>query len=159
MPCRWLSSFGRRAWPVFMAAADVATWLAVITRRGAEETWVTVDLATAFLRAARRERFTCTARVLNIGRQLVYAVGRMRSRRRGLADAPHRDVRANAGRARGNGPAAARRDNLRVRAPERHDSHRSFVTESLMTQAPLFDRGRPGACVPGATASGWGSGS
>src|SRR5438034_11200997 len=25
--------------PVFMAAADVAIWLAVVTRRGAEETW------------------------------------------------------------------------------------------------------------------------
>ena len=26
--------------PVFMAAADVAIWLAGVTRRGAEETWV-----------------------------------------------------------------------------------------------------------------------
>ena len=60
--------------PVFMAAADVAIWLAVVTRGGAEETWVTVDLKTAFLRAARREPFTCTARVLKLGRQLVYAV-------------------------------------------------------------------------------------
>ena len=60
--------------PVFMAAADVATWLAIATRRGPDETWVTVDLKTSFLRAARRERFTCTARVLRIGRQLAYAV-------------------------------------------------------------------------------------
>lgn len=60
--------------PVFMAAADVAIWLAVVTRRGTSETWVTVDLKTAFLRAARREPFTCTARVLKIGRHLVYAV-------------------------------------------------------------------------------------
>jgi len=32
--------------PVFMAAADVAIWLAVVTRRGAEETWDTVVLLT-----------------------------------------------------------------------------------------------------------------
>ena len=38
---------------VFMAAADVAIWFAVATRRGCDETWVTVDLKTAFLRAAR----------------------------------------------------------------------------------------------------------
>ena len=37
--------------PVFMAAADVAIWLAVVTRRGTSETWVTADLRTAFLRA------------------------------------------------------------------------------------------------------------
>ena len=55
--------------PVFMAAADVAIWLAVATRRGTSEPWVTADLKTAFLRAARRESFTCTARVLKIGRQ------------------------------------------------------------------------------------------
>ncbi len=41
----------------------------VVTRRGTSETWVTADLKTAFLRAARREPFTCTARVLKIGRQ------------------------------------------------------------------------------------------
>jgi uncharacterized protein (TIGR00369 family) len=60
--------------PVFMAAADVAIWLAVATRRGPGETWVTADLKTSFLRAARREPFTCTARVLKMGRQLLYAV-------------------------------------------------------------------------------------
>ncbi|TMQ23952.1 MAG: PaaI family thioesterase [Candidatus Rokuibacteriota bacterium] len=60
--------------PVFMAAADVAIWLAVATRLGSGATWVTVDLDTAFLRAARREPFTCTARVLKVGRRLVYAV-------------------------------------------------------------------------------------
>jgi uncharacterized protein (TIGR00369 family) len=60
--------------PVFMAAADVATWLAVATRRGPDETWVTVDLKTSFLRAARREPFTCRAHVLRIGRQLAHAV-------------------------------------------------------------------------------------
>ena len=52
----------------------MAIWFAVATRRRGDETWVTVDLKTAFLRAARREPFTCTARVLKVGRRLVYAV-------------------------------------------------------------------------------------
>jgi uncharacterized protein (TIGR00369 family) len=60
--------------PVFMAAADVAVWFAVATRRVISEPWVTADLKTAFLRAAHRQPFTCTARVLKIGRQLAYAV-------------------------------------------------------------------------------------
>ena len=53
--------------PVFMAAADVAIWFAVATHRGGNGTWV-------FLRAARREPFTCTAGVLKTGRRQVYAV-------------------------------------------------------------------------------------
>ena len=60
--------------PVLMAAADVAIWFAVATLRGTGERWVTADLKTAFLRAADREPFTCTARVLKIGRQLAYVV-------------------------------------------------------------------------------------
>ena len=59
--------------PVFMAAADAATWLAVATRAG-DAAWVTVDLKTAFLRAARREDFACRARVLKMGRQSMYGV-------------------------------------------------------------------------------------
>ena len=60
--------------PVFMAAADVAIYLAIATRCGAHERWVTVDLKTAFLRAAVREPFTCRARVLRLGRGLAYVV-------------------------------------------------------------------------------------
>ena len=60
--------------PVFMAAADVAIYLAIATRSGAHERWVTVDLKTAFLRAAVREPFTCRARVLRLGRRLAYVV-------------------------------------------------------------------------------------
>jgi uncharacterized protein (TIGR00369 family) len=60
--------------PVFMAAADVAIWFAAATRLGSDGTLVTVDLKTTFLRAARREPFTCTARILKIGRRLVYSV-------------------------------------------------------------------------------------
>jgi acyl-coenzyme A thioesterase PaaI-like protein len=57
-----------------MAAADASIWLSVLSQRGVGETWVTVDLTTAFLRPARREAFTCTARVLRSGRQVTYAV-------------------------------------------------------------------------------------
>ncbi len=60
--------------PVFMAAADAATWLAIASLRGTEETWVTVELATAFLRPAGREPFRCTGRLLKVGRHLIYAV-------------------------------------------------------------------------------------
>lgn len=60
--------------PVFMAAADVATWLAIATRLGTEAAWVTVDLKTAFLRAARREPFTCTGRLVKVGRRQIYGV-------------------------------------------------------------------------------------
>jgi uncharacterized protein (TIGR00369 family) len=60
--------------PVFMAAADAATWLAIASVRGTEEAWVTVDLTTAFLRPALREPFTCTGRLLKVGRQLIYGV-------------------------------------------------------------------------------------
>jgi uncharacterized protein (TIGR00369 family) len=60
--------------PVFMAAADAATWLAIASLRGTEESWVTADLKTAFLRPARHEPFRCTARLLKVGRQLIYAV-------------------------------------------------------------------------------------
>jgi uncharacterized protein (TIGR00369 family) len=60
--------------PVFMAAADVAIYLAIATRRGTHQRWVTVDLKTAFLRAAVREPFTCRARVLRLGRRLAYVV-------------------------------------------------------------------------------------
>ena len=60
--------------PAFMAAADVATWLAILTQLGPEDLSVTIDLKTAFLSAARREDFYCTARVLKLGRRLVYSV-------------------------------------------------------------------------------------
>lgn len=60
--------------PVFMAAADAAMWLAILTRLGVDDASVTVELRTAFLSTARREDFTCTARVLKWGRRLIYGV-------------------------------------------------------------------------------------
>jgi uncharacterized protein (TIGR00369 family) len=60
--------------PVFMAAADVAMWLAVMTRLGRTDTSVTVELTTAFLRAARQADFRCTAKILRLGKRLIYGV-------------------------------------------------------------------------------------
>jgi acyl-coenzyme A thioesterase PaaI-like protein len=55
---------------VFMAAADVAMWLAVKTRRGREDDSVTVSLTSTFLRSARREDMVCRARVTKAGSRL-----------------------------------------------------------------------------------------
>lgn len=60
--------------PVFMAAADVAMWLAVMTRLGKDDRSVTAEMKTSFLNAARREDFRCTARILKLGKRLVYGV-------------------------------------------------------------------------------------
>jgi uncharacterized protein (TIGR00369 family) len=59
---------------VFMAAADVAMWLAIMTRLGKVDTSVTVELTTAFLHAARQEDFRCTAKILRLGKRLIYGV-------------------------------------------------------------------------------------
>lgn len=55
-----------------MGAADVAMWLAIMTRRGVSETWVTSDMKTAFLKSAREEVVSCTARILKLGRRTAY---------------------------------------------------------------------------------------
>jgi len=60
--------------PAFMAAADVAMWLAILTRLGAGDGSVTASLTTAFLGAARKESFRCTARVLKLGQRLIHGV-------------------------------------------------------------------------------------
>ena len=59
---------------VFMAAADVAMWLAIMTRLGAADGSVTAGMTSAFLGAARREPFRCTAQIVKLGRRLVYGV-------------------------------------------------------------------------------------
>jgi acyl-coenzyme A thioesterase PaaI-like protein len=59
---------------VFMAAADVAMWLAIMTRLGSSDGSVTAAMTSAFLGAARHEPFRCTARVVKLGRRLVYGV-------------------------------------------------------------------------------------
>lgn len=57
---------------VIMGAADVAMWLAIMTRQGTEQTWVTSDMKTAFLRSAVREAIVCKAQVLRLGRRTAY---------------------------------------------------------------------------------------
>jgi uncharacterized protein (TIGR00369 family) len=57
---------------VYMHAADVAFWLAIKTRLGLDDASVTSSMTTAFLGSARREPLRCRARVLKLGRRLVY---------------------------------------------------------------------------------------
>lgn len=59
---------------VFMAAADVAMWLAIKTRLGLADPSVTAEMKTSFLGSARREGFLCTAKVLKLGRRLIFGV-------------------------------------------------------------------------------------
>ena len=59
---------------VFMAAADVAMWLAIKTKLGLADSSVTAEMKTNFLSGARKEGFRCTAKVLKLGRRLIYGV-------------------------------------------------------------------------------------
>ncbi len=58
--------------PAFMAAADCAMWLAIKRHIGVEHDAVTSELNTAFLNAARRQTVYCTARVLKLGKRIIY---------------------------------------------------------------------------------------
>jgi uncharacterized protein (TIGR00369 family) len=57
---------------VYMHAADVAFWLAIKTRLGLEDASVTSSMTTAFLGSASHEELRCHARVLKLGRRLIY---------------------------------------------------------------------------------------
>lgn len=59
---------------MFMAAADVAMWLAIMTQLGIADGSVTVGMTTAFLQGVKRQDFRCTATVLRLGKRLVYGV-------------------------------------------------------------------------------------
>ena len=59
---------------VFMAAADVAMWLAIKTLLGMDESCVTAEMKTSFLSAAKEQDFRCRARILKLGKRLVYGV-------------------------------------------------------------------------------------
>lgn len=59
---------------VFMTAADVAMWFAIKTKLGLADASVTAEMKTNFLSGARREDFLCTAKVLKLGRRLIYGV-------------------------------------------------------------------------------------
>jgi uncharacterized protein (TIGR00369 family) len=59
---------------VYMHAADVTFWLSIKTRLGSDEPSVTSSMTTAFLGSARQEALRCRARVVKLGRRLIYGV-------------------------------------------------------------------------------------
>ena len=59
---------------VFMTTADVAMWLAIMTRIGFGERAVTSDMQTSFLRGASKVDVRCRARILKLGRRLIYGI-------------------------------------------------------------------------------------
>ena len=67
--------------PAFMAAADCAMWLAIKRHIGIAHDAVTSELNTAFLNAARRETGYCTARVLKLGKRIIYGTAECHDRR------------------------------------------------------------------------------
>ena len=67
--------------PALMAAADCAMWLAIKRHIGIEHDAVTSELNTAFLNAARRETVYCTARVLKLGKRIIYGTAECHDRR------------------------------------------------------------------------------
>jgi len=67
--------------PAFMAAADCAMWLAIKRHIGLEHDAVTSELNTAFLNAARRQTVYCTARVLKLGKRMVYGTAECHDRK------------------------------------------------------------------------------
>ena len=67
-----------------MGAADVAMWLAIMTLRGVAEHWVTSDMKTAFLKSARSEDISCTARILKPGKRTMYGTAECRGAAAGL---------------------------------------------------------------------------
>ena len=58
--------------PVFMAAADVAVWVAIKTKLGLSDASVTVEMKTNFLSGAKREDIRCNSKLLKVGRRLIY---------------------------------------------------------------------------------------
>ncbi len=65
---------------VFMAAADVAFWLAIMTKLGKNDGSVTAEMKTNFLGGARREEFLCRAKILKLGKRLIYGTAESTSR-------------------------------------------------------------------------------
>jgi uncharacterized protein (TIGR00369 family) len=63
---------------MIMGAADVAMWLAIMSRRGTAERWVTTNMTTAFLRSARETDIHCSARLLKIGKRTSYGTAECR---------------------------------------------------------------------------------
>ena len=69
----WLRPDGIVSGPVFMAAADVAMWAAIITELGrTAAAAVTVEMKTNFVSAAKNEDLWCTATVRKIGGRVIF---------------------------------------------------------------------------------------
>src|SRR5215467_650882 len=64
---------------VLMTAADVAMWLAIMTRLGKDAMTVTTGMTTAFLSSAKREDVICTAKVMRLGRRQIYGIAECRN--------------------------------------------------------------------------------
>ncbi len=64
---------------MFMTAADVAMWLAIMTRLGTDAHTVTAEMKTAFLNSARQEDVRCTAKILKFGKSLIYGIAECRN--------------------------------------------------------------------------------
>jgi len=67
--------------PAYMAAADCAMWIAIKRHIGMEHDAVTSEMNTAFLNAARRETVYCTARILKLGKRIIYGTARCHDRK------------------------------------------------------------------------------
>jgi len=65
---------------IYMTAADVAMWLAIMTRLGKEALTVTTELKTSFLNLAKQEDVTATAKILKLGKSLIYGVAECRNK-------------------------------------------------------------------------------
>ena len=65
--------------PALMAVADVAMWLAIMTRLGKDAPTVTTEITTAFLSSAKREDVICTAKVMRLGRRQIYGIAECRN--------------------------------------------------------------------------------
>jgi len=59
---------------VLMTASDVAMWLAIMTLLGKDAMTVTTEFKTTFLNSAKREDVTCAAKILKLGKSLIYGV-------------------------------------------------------------------------------------
>jgi acyl-coenzyme A thioesterase PaaI-like protein len=64
---------------VFMAAADVAMWFAIMTRFGREDTSVTAEMTTSFLSPARKEGLVTRARIIKAGHTRIVGLAESRT--------------------------------------------------------------------------------
>lgn len=78
--------------PVFMAAADVTMWLAIMTQTGIIDRLVTVEMKTNFLNAARAEDVICTGERPQTRSAADLRHGSMHERRGQTAHTPHRHL-------------------------------------------------------------------